>query len=141
MISWLQNNLLFIALSVAVISTSASIYFSDAVGFFPCTLCWYQRIFMFPLVVVLFVGIVLKDRLVWVYALPLSIMGFLFALYHNFLYYEIIPESFLECSGVSCTAEYLNLFGFVDIPLLSLVSFTLITSCLFYYRRLQAKNR
>ncbi len=140
MISWFQNNLLFIALSVATISVGASIYFSDAVGFFPCTLCWYQRVFMFPLVFVLLVGIVLKDRLVWTYALPLSVAGFLVAFYHNLLYYKIIPEDFLECSGVSCTAKYLNLFGFVDIPLLSLMSFALITLCLLYYRRLQIKK-
>lgn len=140
MILWFQKNLLFIALSVAVISTGASIYFSDIVGFFPCALCWYQRIFMFPLVFVLFAGTVLKDRLVWAYALPLSITGLLFALYHNLLYYKIIPEDFLECGGVSCTIEYLSLFGFVDIPLLSLTSFALITFCLFYYRILQAKN-
>ncbi len=99
-------------------------------------MCWYQRIFLFPLVLVLAIGLFPFDRSVVKYALPLAIAGWLTAAYHNLLYSGIIPESIQPCSqGVSCTEEYISIFGFLTIPMLSLLSFTAITVILIVLKR------
>lgn len=125
---FIKDNLLYIPWAVALISTVGSLYFSEVLGFAPCILCWYQRIAMYPLVVILGVGIIKKDKNIHYYALPFSIIGSVFAFYQNLLYYNVISVNLAPCvSGISCTTRYLQLFGFMDIPLLSLISFILIT--------------
>jgi disulfide bond formation protein DsbB len=105
-------------------------------GFAPCVLCWYQRIFLFPLVIVLALGLFPFDKNVVKYALPLAIVGFLTAVYHNLLYVGIIPEKIQPCSqGVSCTEDYISLFGFLTIPMLSLLSFSTIIALLIILKR------
>ena len=130
-------NILFLCWLVAGVSTMGSLFFSYIMEFAPCVLCWYQRIFLFPLVLILAVGLFPLDKKVVKYALPLAAIGWLTAAYHNLLYAGIIPESIQPCSqGVSCTEEYINLFGFLSIPMLSLLSFTTIIALLvIFYRR------
>jgi disulfide bond formation protein DsbB len=100
----------------------------------PCVLCWYQRIAMYPLVVILGVGLLLRERRIHLYVLPLSLAGFAIALYHNLLYYAIIPESIQPCTaGVSCTSRQIEWLGFSTIPLLSLVAFSVISAALIAY--------
>lgn len=83
---------------------------------------------MYPLVVLIPVGILKKDKVLPYYVLPLSITGMIIGLYHNLLYYSIIPEALAPCqAGVSCTNRLIELFGFITIPLMSLIAFTLIT--------------
>ena len=119
--------LLYMAWLVAVVSTAGSLYFSNVLGFPPCDLCWWQRIFTYPMVFVLFVGLWRKDVSVPYYILPLAIMGSIFALYQNLIYEGIIPEVIKTCSnGVSCTTKYIELFGFISIPMLSLISYIVI---------------
>lgn len=132
---------LHIALTQAVIATLASLYFSEIRHFPPCILCWYQRICMYPLVVILFVGIYRKDTKVYLTVLPLAIIGFCISLYHNLLYYKIIPEAIAPCvTGVSCTTIFIKWFGFVTIPFLSLVAFTVIIISIVAYMRVQKKS-
>ena len=130
-------NILFLCWLVASVSAMGSLFFSYVMEFAPCVLCWYQRIFLFPLVIILVVGLFPFDKSIVKYALPLAISGWLTAAYHNLLYAGIIPESIQPCSqGVSCTEEYIKLFGFLSIPMLSLLSFTTIITLLFIlYRR------
>ena len=126
--SW---NILFLCWLVVTVSAMGSLFFSYVMGFVPCVLCWYQRIFLFPLVIILAVGLFPFDKNVVKYTLPLAIAGWLTALYHNLLYAGIIPESIQPCSqGVSCTEEYIDLFGFLSIPMLSLLSFSTIIALL-----------
>jgi len=128
--------ILFLCWLVAGVSAMGSLFFSYVMGFAPCVLCWYQRIFLFPLVIILAVGLFPFDKNVVKYALPLAIAGWLTALYHNLLYAGIIPESIQPCSqGVSCTEEYIDLFGFLSIPMLSLLSFSTITALLIILNR------
>ncbi len=128
--------ILFLCWLLVTISTLGSLFFSYVVGFAPCVLCWYQRIFLFPLVILLAMGLFPFDRSVVKYALPLAIAGWLTALYHNLLYSGIIPESIQPCSqGVSCTEKYIDLFGFITIPMLSLLSFSTIISLLILLQR------
>jgi len=133
-------NILFCCWLVAGASAMGSLFFSYVMEFAPCVLCWYQRIFLFPLVIILAVGLFPFDRGVVKYALPLAIAGWLTAAYHNLLYAGIIPESIQPCSkGVSCTEEYIDLFGFLSIPLLSLLSFTVIITLLTILMRRRVK--
>ena len=124
--------LLFAAWLVAMISTLGSLFFSEIMELPPCSLCWYQRIFMFPLPVVLFVGLMpgggqSVDVGAVRYALPLAVIGGLIALYHLGLQSGIIPESAAPCTqGVSCTDVSLQLFGILSIPMLSLLSFSIM---------------
>lgn len=128
--------ILFLCWLLASMSTLGSLFFSQVVGFAPCVLCWYQRIFLFPLVILLAVGLFPFDKNIVKYALPLAIAGWLTALYHNLLYSGIIPESIQPCSkGVSCTEEYIDLFGFITIPMLSLLAFSTIIALLILLKR------
>jgi disulfide bond formation protein DsbB len=119
--------IIFMCWIVASVSTLGSLFFSEIMGFPPCALCWYQRIFMFPLVLILLAGLFPFDKNITKYALPLAIVGWGFAFYHYLLYSGFIPESLQPCSqGVSCSETYIDLFGFLTIPMLSLISFTVI---------------
>ena len=128
--------LLFLAWVVATVSTLGSLFFSEIMMFPPCVMCWYQRIFMYPLVVILLVGLFPLDTTVTRYAMPLTLIGLFFAIYHNLLYYKILPESVQPCSqGVSCTSDYINWFGFITIQLLSLVAFVMVLILLIIFKR------
>ncbi|KRT66368.1 MAG: disulfide bond formation protein DsbB [Candidatus Dadabacteria bacterium CSP1-2] len=133
-------NIVFLCWLIASISTMGSFFFSAIMQFAPCVLCWYQRIFMFPLVIILLVGLFPFDKSVVKYALPLASAGSFFAFYHNLLYYGIIPESVQPCSqGVSCTEVYIDLFGFLTIQMLSLISFSTIVALLVILKRRLSK--
>ena len=129
-------NLLFICWLLATVSVLGSIFFSYVMEFAPCVLCWYQRICLFPLVIILATGLFPFDKNVLKYALPLAGIGWPIAVYHNLLYAGVIPESIQPCTqGVSCTEEYIELFGFLSIPALSLLSFSIIVTILVILKR------
>lgn len=129
--------LLFAAWLVAVVSTAGSLFFSEVMELVPCVLCWYQRIFIFPLAVVLLVGLHPLDLRVARYGLPLALLGLLFTLYHVLLFYGFIPENMQPCSqGVSCSDATMVLFGYLPIPLLSLAAFSAISLLLWRAHRL-----
>lgn len=121
--SWMQ----YVAWAQALIATMGSLFLSEVMLLPPCVLCWYQRILMYPLVVIIGVGILRRDSS-WVYtALPLSILGWGIALYHSLLQWKILPENVAPCqAGISCTTLQINLLGFITIPFMSLVAFSVI---------------
>jgi disulfide bond formation protein DsbB len=126
-----------IALLAAWLATAGSLFFSEALGWRPCVLCWYQRILMYPLAVVLAVGIVRRDRGLHLYVLPFSIAGMGVSLYHYLL---IKTDWFLPpaCAvDIPCTVDYLNWFGFINIPFLALTAFLIISCMLFTFVWLQ----
>lgn len=138
--SFLQKNILYIAWVQSLITILGSLYFSEIAKFPPCVLCWYQRVFMYPLFFILTVGILRKDKGAYLYVLPLSIIGMLIAFFHNLLYYKIIPENNLPCiQGISCTTKFIEWFGFITIPLLSFSSFVIITVCMLIFRKIHQK--
>ena len=123
--------LLLAAWLLVTTSTLGSLFFSVVMELPPCSLCWHQRIFMFPLVLVLFMGLFPFDPKVVRYALPLSVVGTVVALYHMLLQVGVIPESAAPCSqGVSCADVDLLVFGFASIPVLSLLAFGAVTALL-----------
>jgi disulfide bond formation protein DsbB len=122
--NWL---LIFSAWLVATAATLGSLFFSEVMDLVPCELCWYQRIFMFPLAIILLVGLFPLDKKAVNYALPIAGIGLLFTIYHCLLFFGFIPENLAPCSqGVSCKDSGMELFGFLPIPLLSLAAFTVI---------------
>lgn len=130
-------SLLFACWLLAATATAGSLFFSSVMDLPPCVLCWYQRIALFPLVLILAVGLFPFDARVVRYALPLALAGWVVAGYHNLVYLGFIPERLQPCSqGVSCSERNLDLFGFVSIPLLSLAGFSaLITLLVVLHRR------
>ena len=119
---------LYTAWLVAVVATAGSLYFSEVRLFVPCALCWYQRILMYPLVILLGIASYRQDRSIVGYALPLSVLGMGVSMFH-YLEQKVPgfrPPSICR-SGVPCSQEYINWLGFVTIPFLALIAFTLIT--------------
>lgn len=128
--------ILFSVWVLVTVSTLGSLFFSYIMEFAPCVLCWYQRICLFPLVIILATGLFPLDKRVIEYSLPLAIAGWITAFYHNLLYSGIIPQDLQPCSkGVSCTEKYIDLFGFLTIPMLSLISFSIIITLLILLKR------
>lgn len=136
-VTFFKKNILYIALIQSLVATIGSIYFSEVKHFSPCSLCWYQRILMYPLVIIIVVGILRKDKGVYHYALPLGIIGWLIAFYQTLLQAGMLSEAIVPCSlGVSCVTKYTNYFGFISIPMLSLFSFSVIIISMLIYRQL-----
>ncbi|CAN5833006.1 disulfide oxidoreductase [soil metagenome] len=128
--------LLYAAWFVALVATVGSLFFSEVMQLPPCVLCWYQRIAMYPLVLIIGAGIVMRDRRVKFYALPIALAGLAIAVYHNLLYYGLIPDSITPCTqGISCTSVQIEWLGFITIPLMSLTAFVLVSLCLFFTGR------
>ncbi len=125
----------YLAWVIALVATVGSLFFSEVMGLPPCLLCWYQRIAMYPLVVVIGSGIVMRDRRMKYYALPLCLIGLVISLYHNLLYYGLVPESIAPCTaGISCTSRQIEWLGFVTIPLMGLAAFIGLSVCLLFYK-------
>jgi disulfide bond formation protein DsbB len=128
--------LLFLCWLLVSVSTTISLFFSSVLEYEPCVLCWYQRICLFPMILILGAGLFPFDKGVVKYALPLAIFGGLTAFYHTLLYGGIIPENIQPCSkGVSCTEKYIELLGFVSIPMLSFFAFSAIIVLLIIIKR------
>src|SRR5436309_139688 len=89
---------LYIAWFIALTGMLMSLYFSEIAKLSPCILCWYQRIALYPLITIIPVGIITRDAKLPYYVLPLSVAGMLVALYHNLLYFHILPESIAPCT-------------------------------------------
>lgn len=118
-----------LAMLVALVAMLGSLYYSEVAGFVPCVLCWYQRILMYPLVLIIFVGLVSRDVFLPRYVLPLSVIGIGVSTYHYLTQLGIVGGSNVCAAGVPCTVRYVDLFGlgFITIPFQALVAFTLIT--------------
>lgn len=123
------------ALMVALVAMLGSLYFSEVALYIPCTLCWYQRILMYPLVAVIAVGMLGRDRFLPRYVLPLSVFGILMAGYHYLLQWDVFSSSPACVVGVPCSGRYINWLGFITIPFLALVAFSLITIIMLLLQR------
>lgn len=126
--TWLRNNAMYLIFAQALAAVVGSLYFSEVRHLAPCILCWYQRIAMYPIVVISAVAILRDDRKGAAYILPLGVIGLAIAAYHNLLYYGVLPENIQPCTfGVSCTTKFIEWLGFITIPFLSFLSFAVVT--------------
>ncbi|WP_050179658.1 disulfide oxidoreductase [Domibacillus robiginosus] len=126
--SFIQTYALYAAWVIAVTATLGSLYFSEIREFVPCELCWIQRIFMYPLAIILGIAAFHNEINLKKYVLPLSIIGGSISFYHYLV--QKVPgfADIKPCvQGVPCNVQYINWFGFVTIPFLALTAFTLIS--------------
>ena len=125
----LQATTLELATIIAVGATFGSLYFSEIRNFVPCEYCWYQRIAMYPLALILLIATIRRDKNIIPYALSLSLSGLALSAYHYQL--QLFPEQSSSCGfDASCTYRWIEVFGFITIPLLALTSFVFISMIL-----------
>lgn len=127
---------LFLAWLIALLATAGALFLGEVMGKTPCVLCWYQRIAMFPLVVILSVGLLKSDHQSVRYALPLAWAGWVIALYHCLIFWGVVSEGLTPCrQGVSCADADVQVAGVVPIPLLSLIAFSAVLALLWFAKR------
>lgn len=121
----------YIALLTAWVAMCGSLFMSEVFLWVPCVLCWYQRILMYPLALILPIGIVRRDRDLHWYVLPLSLFGAGMSLYH----YLLIKTDWFPpppcTASIPCTTDYLNVLGFINVPFLALTAFLIISVMVF----------
>jgi len=133
LITFLGDQSIWLAWLVVVAGIAGSLYYSEVAHFEPCSFCWYQRIALYPLVLLLPVGALTRDRFVARYVLPLTFAGGALALYNYFI--QLFPGIEVACSTeVSCSVIDVEAFGWLTLPLMSLVSFAAITVGVLYDR-------
>jgi disulfide bond formation protein DsbB len=135
---------LYFAWIVSIIGSLGSLVYSELLKLPPCSLCWYQRSMMYPLPLILMIGIIEKNKNIFKYAVGLTMTGMILALYQLALTAGILPHSIIMClPGSSCAADYSKIFGFFSIPLQSFLGFFVITISLYIHYFLEntkAKN-
>lgn len=130
-------NFLYIAFLQAWAAMLGSLYFSEIRHYVPCTLCWYQRILMYPLTILFAVAILKKDKKIADYVLPISLLGTALAGYHYLLQMTALADvTPVSCSAYGPCREVQALFlGFVTIPFLSLTAFSVISVCMIILKK------
>ena len=132
--------LLALAWLTAAVATAGALFIGEVMGMTPCVLCWYQRIFMFPLALILGMACYNDDRNGAIYALPLALAGSALAGYHTLLVAGQIPKAWIPCGkGISCADQQLEILNGIQIPWLSLAAFLLISILLIVYLRKTSK--
>lgn len=127
-----ENGLLFIWI-VSLVATLGSLYFSEIRGYEPCKMCWIQRIFMYPIVLMTTIAFIQKNARIALTTAVFAILGGSVSLYHYGIQkIDFLSESAPACGMVSCTGQYINWFGFITIPFLALTAFILIAGASFY---------
>lgn len=135
-----KNSLIFVFI-VVLAATAGSLFYSEVIGFEPCRLCWFQRIFIYPQVVLLGLALWKRDHGIALYSITLSIIGAVIAVYHYLIQIGVSPS--LSCSAVgysvSCSSKFVLQFGYITIPMMALTAFLLIIF-FFYLHRLYEKH-
>ena len=128
LIIFLQDYGVQLAFGPALAALLGSLYFSEIAGFEPCRLCWFQRILMYPLTALILVGIFNYDELLPKYILPLSLTGMGVSTYHIMVENHVFGGASVCSVGVSCAIKYVDLFGFITIPVMAFTAFALISA-------------
>ena len=128
LIQFFGKNALVFAFVVALIATAGSLLYSEIIGFEPCKLCWFQRIFMYPQVVLFGLTLWKRNYGIAFYGIALSTIGAVISAYHYLLQIGVAPS--LPCSAVgysvSCSQRFVLQFGYITIPMMALTAFLLI---------------
>jgi disulfide bond formation protein DsbB len=114
----------------ALLAMVGSLYFSEVAHYAPCTLCWYQRIAMYPLVLLLGIAAWRRDLGIRLYAIPLASIGAVIATYHYLLEWFPDLDTGACTVGIPCTQVWFRQFGFISMPLLALIAFLLVIAFL-----------
>ncbi|WKA55870.1 disulfide oxidoreductase [Planococcus shixiaomingii] len=128
-----QENVLLSMWVVSLVATLGSLYFSEIRGYTPCNLCWIQRIFMYPLVLIIGVAYIQKNVRIAATTMVFAIVGGCISLYHYGIQkLAFLAEAAPSCGQVPCTGQYINWLGFITIPFLALIAFILIAGMSIY---------
>jgi disulfide bond formation protein DsbB len=131
------NNSFIFAFTIALIATTASLFYSEIAGFTPCILCWYQRILMYSQVFLFGTALWKNEYITADYHIVLSVVGVFITGYHYLLQIGVMPE--LPCSAVgfsvSCAERFVMQFGYITIPLMAFTAFVMITLLMFINKR------
>lgn len=136
-VALLEGKAIWIAWTVALVCTVGSLVYSEVLHFVPCRLCWFQRIAMYPLAVILLVGAIRREAVVKFYALPLALIGLAVSIYHN------VVQFFPSLEGGSCdplnpcSARSISVFGFMDLPFMAGAGFIVIAVLLAFYTKVK----
>ena len=129
----LGDKAIWLAWVVALVATVGSLIYSEVIHFVPCRLCWFQRIAMYPLAIILLVGAIRREAVVKYYALPLALIGLAISIYHNVIQFYPSLEGG-SCDPLNpCSARNVEVFGFLDIPFMAGAGFILISVLLALY--------
>lgn len=123
--SLISDNYVVLVLVASALATAGSLTLSEVVNFSPCKLCWYQRIAMYPIAIISFIGLITNDRKIKKYILTLSIVGIVIAVYHVLL--QFFPTTF-QCNDeiAKCSAIQFTQYGYITIPVMSFSFFLFI---------------
>jgi disulfide bond formation protein DsbB len=119
----------------ATLAMVGSLYFSEVAHYTPCTLCWYQRIAMYPLVLILAIAAWRRDLGIRRYAIPLAAVGAVISVYHYFLEWFPDLDTGVCSAGIPCTQVWFREFGFISLPFLALIAFLLVIAFLLIPQR------
>lgn len=138
----LGDKALWLAWIVALVATVGSLIYSEVIHFEPCRLCWFQRIAMYPMSIILLVGAIRREFQVKYYALPLALIGLGISIYHVII--QNVPG--LEGGACDpsnpCSAKYVDIFNFISIPVMAGAGFIVISVLLgFYVNKSSIKER
>ena len=127
-LSFVANNGILFAFIVALAATCGSLFYSEIARFTPCELCWFQRIFMYPQVILLGLALIRKDKNIIPYNISLAIIGAPFAIYNYLLQLGFFQSATcsISSSAVSCSTRYTMTFGYITISMMALTAFLLI---------------
>lgn len=129
---WIQTYSLVIGFLAILGSIVGSLFYSNVIGFAPCDFCWWQRIAMYPQLVIFAIATWKRDHVIWLYCRVLSIIGAIFGIYQY--YGEMWNASALPCpaTGISCSKIYFIEFGYITIPLMAFSVFAFLIVLSFY---------
>lgn len=122
------KNALAFAFAVALVATLGSLFYSEIAGYEPCKLCWFQRIFMYPQVLILGLALIRRDKNIGAYSILLSVVGAVIAGYHYLLQIGAAPATSCGVVGYSaqCSEYFAMNFGYITLPMMSFTAFLTI---------------
>ena len=130
-VRWVGSNAIALAFVTSLVATACSLTYSNIFHFTPCELCWFQRIFMYPQVILLGLALIKKDTKIVDYSLALSCIGAVIAFYHYLLQIGLVQGSCATVGySVSCSKQFVLELGYISIPVMSLTAFLLIITVL-----------
>ncbi len=138
--NWFGRYSLALALVVALAAVTGSLFYSEVVGFEPCLLCWWQRVFLYPLSIIFAVAWWKGNRFAFNYAIPLATLSAILSTYHSYVYMG--GTSILPCTalGGACSKIYVLAFSYITIPMMSL-TISLFILILAWANNVYEKNR
>ncbi len=130
---------IFLSSIFSLAATLGSLYFSEVLGFMPCKLCWFQRILMYPLFLIFLFQLIQKQYCLFP-GIIFSTLGWFLSAYHFALQNEWLGNQEISCSTISCGIKYVEYYGFITIPLLAFIAFSLISFSLIFGKLFQQKS-